>query len=77
MSAMELRNFERQLDVLSYVEKLAVIEYLARSLQQANDGFSGNDEDRAKLDEAIGEFERGEYEVFNTFDDFKAAMSDD
>lgn len=34
MSAMELRNFERQLELLSYTEQLAIIEYLAKLLQK-------------------------------------------
>ena len=33
MSAMELRNFERQLELLSYSEQLAIIEFLAKLLQ--------------------------------------------
>ncbi|MBR6296748.1 MAG: hypothetical protein IKR40_09775 [Treponema sp.] len=34
MSAMELRNFENQLELLSYTEQLAIIEYLAKILQK-------------------------------------------
>ena len=34
MSAMELRNFERQLELLSYTEQLAILEYLAKLLQK-------------------------------------------
>ena len=34
MSAMELRNFENQLELLSYTEQLAIIEYLAKFLQK-------------------------------------------
>ena len=34
MSAMELRNFESQLDLLSYAEQLAVIEYLVKSMRE-------------------------------------------
>lgn len=34
MSAMELRNFESQLDLLSYAEQLAVIEYLVKSMRK-------------------------------------------
>ncbi|MBQ6565448.1 MAG: hypothetical protein IJL80_00195 [Treponema sp.] len=37
MSAMELRNFERQLELLSYTEQLAIIEYLAKLLQKRHD----------------------------------------
>ncbi|MBQ7158425.1 MAG: hypothetical protein IJS09_03230 [Treponema sp.] len=35
MSAQELKNFEAQLALLSYAERLAIIEYLAKSLQPA------------------------------------------
>ncbi len=33
MSAMELRNFENQLAMLSYAEQLAIIEYLVKLMQ--------------------------------------------
>lgn len=33
MSAMELKAFKSQLDLLSYSEQLSVIEYLVKSLQ--------------------------------------------
>ena len=36
---------------------------------------SNNDAQKNGLDEAIAEVERGEVEVFNSFDAFKAAMS--
>ena len=34
MSAIELRNFERQLDLLSFTERLAIIDYLVKSMQE-------------------------------------------
>ena len=34
MSAKELRNFESQLELLSYAEQLAIIEFLAKALQK-------------------------------------------
>ena len=37
MSAMELRNFENQLELLSYTELLAMIEYSVKLLQKRNE----------------------------------------
>ena len=34
MSAMELKNFENQIDLLSFAEQLSLMEYLARLLQR-------------------------------------------
>lgn len=34
MSAMELKNFESQLELLSFTEQLAIMEYLARLMQR-------------------------------------------
>ena len=34
MSAKELRNFENQLELLSYTEQLAILEFLAKLLQR-------------------------------------------
>ena len=34
MSAKELRNFENQLELLSYAEQLAILEFLAKLLQR-------------------------------------------
>ena len=34
MSAMELKNFENQIDLLSFSEQLSLMEYLARLLQR-------------------------------------------
>lgn len=34
MSVMELKAFEKQLDLLSYSEQLSIIEYLAKLLQK-------------------------------------------
>ena len=34
MSANELKNFESQLELLSFAEQLSVMEYLARLLQR-------------------------------------------
>ena len=76
MSAQELQDFQTRLDSLSFADRLSLIEYLAKSLRQG-DGFLGGAQERNGLDEAIAEFERGEYETFRSFDEFKAAMRDD
>ena len=34
MSAKELQNFENQLELLSYAEQLAILEFLAKLLQR-------------------------------------------
>ena len=34
MSAMELKNFENQLELLSFAEQLSIMEYLAKLLQR-------------------------------------------
>ena len=34
MSAMELKNFEIQLELLSFAEQLSIMEYLAKLLQR-------------------------------------------
>ena len=34
MSAMELKNFENQLELLTFTEQLAIMEYLAKLLQR-------------------------------------------
>lgn len=36
MSAMELKNFENQLELLSFAEQLSVMEYLAKLLQRSH-----------------------------------------
>ena len=82
MSAMELRNFESQLDLLSYAEQLAIMEYLVKLMKRrqeesVSDAFEGDEQARNGLDEAIAQVERGEVEVFDTFEDFKAAMAND
>ena len=82
MSAMELRNFESQLDLLSYAEQLAIMEYLVKLMKRrqeesVSDAFEGDVQARNGLDEAIAQVERGEVEVFDTFEDFKAAMAND
>ena len=85
MSAQELKKFESQLDMLSYADRLAIIEYLVKSLQKSYneeksaeaDGFSGGAEERRKLDEAIAEFERGEYDTYDSFDDFLAEIENE
>lgn len=78
MSAQELQDFQSKLDLLSFADRIALIEYLAKSLRRgaSEDGFSGDAQGRNGLDEAIAEFERGEYETFRTFEEFKAAMHD-
>lgn len=34
MSAMELKNFENQLELLSFAEQISIIEYLARLIKR-------------------------------------------
>ena len=34
MSAMELKNFESQLELLTFAEQLSIMEYLARLMQR-------------------------------------------
>lgn len=34
MSAMELRNFEQQLELLSYAEQLSILNFLSKLLQR-------------------------------------------
>ena len=66
MSAQELRNFERQLELLSYTEQLAIIAFLAKLLQKQqkdNSNYSTKDEVEqinAVLDK-ISESEQLEY----------------
>ena len=80
MSAMEMKNLESNIALLSYSDKLSLMAYLVKLLQRqtnADDGFEGDAEARNGLDEAIAEVERGEVEVFHTFEEFKAAMAND
>ena len=79
MSAQELQDFQSKLDLLSFADKVYLIEYLAKSLRRGarGDGFSGDEQARNGLDEAIAEFERGDYETFHSFEEVKAAMNED
>lgn len=82
MSDMAFAQLTQTATALDYKHKLMLLTLIAQSLYNdevggKNDGFSGGEEERAKLDEAIAEFKRGEYEVFESFDDFKAAMTND
>lgn len=82
MSAMELRNFESQLDLLSYAEQLAVMEYLVRLMkrrheERTSDGFEGDEQARNGLDEAIAQVERGEYSTYNSFDELLAEIGNE
>ncbi len=40
MSDVELRNFEKQLDVLSFTEQLAIVDYLIKSMQKQQELFA-------------------------------------
>ena len=40
MSAMELRNFENQLKLLSYAEQLAILDFLSNLLQKHQEDIS-------------------------------------
>lgn len=66
MSAQELRNFERQLELLSYTEQLAIIEFLAKLLQkqQKNDSNYNTQDEIEKINavlDKIPESEQLEY----------------
>ena len=62
MSAMEMRNLESQVALLSYAEQLSLMAYLVKLLQQQTeaDGLEGGAEARNGLDEAIAQVERCE-----------------
>ncbi|MBQ3801633.1 MAG: hypothetical protein II837_15225 [Treponema sp.] len=44
MSAVELQNFESQLSLLSFAERLSIIDYLVKSMQDAlqSDSYAQN-----------------------------------
>ena len=80
MSAKELKNFKSQLAMLSFTDQLSIMEYLLKLIKKRQeeasyDSFDSDSVVRNGLDEAIAEEERGEIEVFNSFDEFKAAMA--
>ena len=80
MSAKELKNFENQLSLLTFAEQITIMEYLLKLMKKRQSEFSDNifnTDAQAKndLDEAIAEVERGDIEVFNSFDDFKVAKA--
>lgn len=82
MSAMELRNFESQLDLLSYAEQLAIMEYLVKLMKRrqeesVSDSFEGDVQARNGLDEAIAQVERGEYSTYNSFDELLAEIGNE
>lgn len=82
MSAMELRNFESQLDLLSYAEQLAIMEYLVKLMKRrqeesVSDDFEGDVQARNGLDEAIAQVERGEYSTYNSFDELLAEIGNE
>ena len=43
MSANELKNFENQLELLSFAEQLSIMEYLARLLQRNQNSQTQNE----------------------------------
>ncbi len=54
MSAKELRNFENQLELLSYTEQLAILEFLAKLLQrQQKENVSNNTQYEVKKINAV------------------------
>ncbi len=82
MSTAELRNLESQLDLLSYAEQLSIMEYIVRLMKKHqeqidSDGFEGDEEARNGLDEAIAEVERGEYSVYNSFDELLSEIDNE
>ena len=48
MSAMELKNFENQLELLSFAEQLSIMEYLARLLQRNQNSQTQNEKPQVK-----------------------------
>ena len=48
MSANELKNFESQLELLSFAEQLSVMEYLARLLQRNQNAQTQTSEPQQK-----------------------------
>lgn len=66
MSAMELRNFENQLKLLSYAEQLAILDFLSNLLQKRRENTSKDNREQeiekinAVLDK-IPEAEQMEY----------------
>ncbi|MBQ3826287.1 MAG: hypothetical protein II811_09160 [Spirochaetaceae bacterium] len=77
MSAAEMKHLENELALLSYAERLAIVEYLVQSLQQAYDeekeaaalGFSGGAQEKRNVDEAIAQEKRGEVFCYNSVDE--------
>lgn len=79
MSAMEMRNLESEIALLSYGEQLSLMAYLVKQLQNRGegDGFEGDAAARNGLDEAIREMENGEYDTYENFDDFLAEVANE
>ena len=48
MSANELKNFENQLELLSFAEQLSIMEYLARLLQRNQTSQTQNEKPHVK-----------------------------
>ncbi len=48
MSANELKNFENQLELLSFAEQLSIMEYLARLLQRNQNSQTQNEKPQVK-----------------------------
>ena len=48
MSANELKNFENQLELLSFAEQLSIMEYLARLLQRNQNAQTQNEKPQVK-----------------------------
>ncbi len=59
MSVMELKNFENQIDLLSFAEQLSLMEYLARLLQRnhkAQETHSSSSTKKRQFGSAKGKF---------------------
>jgi len=59
MSAMELKNFENQLELLSFAEQLSIMEYLAKLLQRnhhAQEHISDTSKKKRQFGSAKGKF---------------------
>ena len=59
MSAMELKKFESQLELLSFAEQLSIMEYLAKLLQRnhnAQEHIAGTTSKKRQFGSAKGKF---------------------
>lgn len=72
MTETAFAELTRTATALDYNHRIILLNSLAQSLYK--DEIPQYENAMNGLDEAIAQVERGEVEVFDTFDDFKAAM---